>query len=98
MSENERNRVNSTRDMIPRAIHARDPSLQSKPLLKAGCLILSSHLRFVRVAIESMRVNFCRIRDTGLWLIRQSKDPDEYLKTKNKDQRISPTSLCQLTR
>ena len=49
MNENERNRVSSTRYMIPRAIHTPNPSLQSKPPLK------------VRVVIESMRANIHRI-------------------------------------
>ena len=75
MSGNERYRVNSTRYMIRRAIPTPNLSLQSKSLLKVGCLILSSHIRFVRVVIDSIRVNFHRIRDAVLQLIGRSKDP-----------------------
>ena len=75
MSGNERYRVNSTRYMIRRAIPTLNLSLQSKQLLKVGCLILSSHIRFVRVVIDSMSVNFHNTLDMVLRLIGPSKDP-----------------------
>ena len=56
MSENDRYRVNY---MIRRASPTPSHSLQSKPPPKVGW---SSHIRIVRVVIDSMSANFHRIR------------------------------------
>ena len=70
MSANGIIRVNSTRHRIPRAIHTSNLSQHSKPLLEVGVLILSSHIRFVRVVIESMRICYRRVPRYGTLVAR----------------------------